>query len=78
MNYYLIVYNRRHGRLVMDREYGHSQRGQALTARFAQERLHRGDPDIEVVVLGSESREALVQTHSRYFKSLPELTESDR
>jgi hypothetical protein len=34
-----------------------------------------GGPDIEVVVLSSSSREELLKTHSRYFRSAEEIFE---
>lgn len=43
--------------------------------RFEQKRIHRGDPDIVVVVLSSISREELLKTHSRYFRSAEEILE---
>jgi hypothetical protein len=70
---FLIVYNRRTGaQSVQEFAAGHGR--EAIRARFACERAHRGDNDVEVVVLTSESRATLEQTHSRYFKSVQELT----
>jgi hypothetical protein len=70
---FLIVYNRRTGAQNV-REFAAGLGREAIRARFASEREHRGDRDIEVVVLTSESRDALERTHSRYFKSFQELT----
>jgi hypothetical protein len=41
--------------------------------RLKEERAHKDDPDIEVILLTASSREALVRTHARYFKTVPEL-----
>jgi hypothetical protein len=74
MRYFLLVYDRAHGKLLDDlREYPASERHQALQERFRQELAYRNQPDVEVVVLGAESREALKRTHSRYFKTIGEL-----
>lgn len=48
-------------------------RAKAQALRFAAEKELRTDPDVEVVILAAQSREALVQTHSRYFKTLSQL-----
>ena len=34
------------------------------------------DPDIEVIVLTAATREALMRTHARYFKTVGKLTET--
>ena len=74
MRSFLIVYNRRTGANDV-REFAVGHGREAIHARFEQERLHRGDPDIEVVVIGSRSRDELEKTHSRYFRSARELLE---
>jgi len=76
MNYYLLVYDRRDGSQLRFDEYPHQRRSEAIEERFREERNHRDDPEIEVVVLGSKSRESLMKTHSRYFKSLGDLAHS--
>jgi hypothetical protein len=65
VKYWLIVYARRAGELRRCEEFSGGQA--ALPGRFAAEREHRGDPDVEVVVLGAESLDALKVTYSRYF-----------
>jgi hypothetical protein len=40
----------------------------AVEAYNEAERQHRDDPDIEVVLLGSDSVETLARTHSSYFQ----------
>ena len=67
-----MVYNRRTGaNEVREFPVGHGR--EAIHARFEEERKHSGDPDIEIVVLGSQSREDLMKTHSRYFRSAREI-----
>ena len=44
-----------------------------MDRRSEEEMAHKDDSDVEVVVLTASSREALIRTHARYFKSVPEL-----
>ena len=71
MNHYLIVFDRSTGAMIRKRDFG--ERGEALRARFAAEREFHDYLDIEVVVLGADSWEALERTHGRYFHSLNRL-----
>jgi hypothetical protein len=73
MKHFLVVYDRREGQVVRLTDYRSADA--ALNARFKAERKYRDDPDIEVVVLGAESREALNRTHSRYFMGVGELAQ---
>jgi hypothetical protein len=50
-----------------------STRKGALQARFEAERDLGRNSDVEVVVLGASSPEALTRTHSRYFRGLGQL-----
>jgi hypothetical protein len=68
---YLLIYDRRAGNIVRHRQYDDGQ--VALDARFEAEREFRGQPDIEVVVLGADSWDALKRTHGRYFYTVGEL-----
>lgn len=65
MNHYLLIFNRRTGVLIRKQQISSSD--EAMSARFAAEAQYRDDPDIEVVVLGAQSEDALRRTHSRYF-----------
>src|SRR5260221_3961391 len=71
MNHYLIVFDRAESNVVRCEPF--SARGAALNARFDAEREFRRNDQIEVVVLGASSPEALARTHSRYFKGLGQL-----
>lgn len=76
MNHYLIVYKRSEGKLLRCTEYRSQLSGElALKDRFAVERNHRDDPDLEVVVLGADSLATLKRTHGRYFFTARELIE---
>jgi hypothetical protein len=74
MRNFLVVYNRRTG-VNRVHEFPEGCGREAIRQRFALEREHRGDPDVEVVVLGGDSREELAKTHSRYFRSAREIIE---
>lgn len=74
MQHYLLVYDRRKGKIIRHHAYPESK--SALTARFAAEREFSEQPDVEVVVLGAESWDSLAQTHARYFKGVQELAEA--
>ncbi len=69
--HFLIVFDRAHGQLLREQPFGDQRR--ALEERFAAEKQHRGNPDIEVVVLTADSKDALRRTHARYFQSMSEL-----
>jgi hypothetical protein len=71
VNHYLVVFDRSRGVVVRHKLY--SDRNDALAARFAAEREHSGDPNIEVVVLGARSWADVKRTPSRYFKDLGQL-----
>lgn len=71
MRHYLVVFDRRSGLIVRFREF--AQAGEALTARFDAETEFMDDGEIEVVVLGAASEEALRRTHSRYFQGVREM-----
>ncbi len=75
MRYYLMVYDRSAGRIVELKEFDEDERTEALRERFLRELREVHNPDIEVVVLGAASRNGLLHTHSRYFKTLQELAE---
>lgn len=66
MTYYLLVFNRRHGELVREIQEFADQRV-AMAERLRLEIENKHNPDLEIVVLGAESREAMENTHSRYF-----------
>jgi hypothetical protein len=72
--HFLLVYERPKTKLLSMVEF--SDADEALDARFAAERVHRGNPDIEVVVLSAQSEEVLRHTHARYFYSTGQLMEN--
>jgi hypothetical protein len=74
MKHYLLVYSRREGRILRRRAYRGAS--DALEARFDAEREYKGQPDIEVVVLGGESWASVKRTHSRYFSRVQDLAKT--
>jgi hypothetical protein len=77
MSYYLLVYDRSTGAVEVE-EFADNERELALHRRFIRERQQAKRPEVEIVVLGAESREALEQTHARYFKTFQELANTGR
>jgi len=65
---FLLVYRRSTGELV-DCEDAGPDRAIAADRRSERERAENGDPDVEVVLLGAQSRDSVMRTHSRCFKS---------
>lgn len=70
MSYFLIVYRRSDGKLLVLKEFPADQADIAQQQRFALERQEMNNNDVEVIVLGASSLESLQKTHSRYFKDL--------
>jgi hypothetical protein len=74
VKHYLVVFDRSKGEVVRRKVF--HDRNAALAARFAAEREHSGEPEIEVVVLGARSWADVQRTHGRYFKGLGQLAAS--
>lgn len=70
MNHFLIVYDRTSGDSLSLKEFDSGSGDIDLQERFVLERVHKDEPNIEVIVLGSSSLESLKRTHSRYFEQL--------
>jgi spore cortex formation protein SpoVR/YcgB (stage V sporulation) len=68
VSHFLLVFDRAHSHLISEQRFDDHR--QALEERFRAERMHRANPDIEVVVLSAESKDALRLTHARYFQSV--------
>ena len=73
MSYFLLIYDRAAGELRELQEYPDEDRDAALAARFARERQEQHHPNIEVMLLGAASEEALRKTHARYFRTARQL-----
>jgi hypothetical protein len=59
---YLLVYDRARGQLLVEQEF--SDRAAALEERFRLEREHVHHRNIEIVVLGADSAEAIRRSHA--------------
>ncbi|HEX4492275.1 MAG TPA: hypothetical protein VH914_13785 [Acidimicrobiia bacterium] len=70
MKTFLLVYDVSTGTLVDRREMDADA---ARARRLELEKQFRDQPNIEVVVLSSDSLDTLKRTHSRYFKTVGEL-----
>ncbi len=66
IKHFLIVYRIHAG--VADVTPYEANYDAALDAYSQQERAYRDDPDVEVVLLGSDSLDTLKRTHSSYFE----------
>jgi hypothetical protein len=71
MKHFLLVFDRSQGKLCSLTEF--EERSEALQARFDTEKLHRGQPSIEVVVLTAHSKADLRHTHARYFEDVRQM-----
>lgn len=69
----LLVYDRRRRTIVREVEFADDELKCAVNERLAEEIAHKADPNIEVVLLEADSRETLLRTHARYFKTVAEI-----
>lgn len=76
VSHFLLVFDRATSHLLSEKCFNDHRK--ALEERFRTERMHRDNPDIEVVVLSAESREALRLTHARYFQSVSAMATARR
>jgi hypothetical protein len=77
MSYFLLVYDRRRGKLKRQpKQFSSAQLADAVRERFALERKYASDKNTEIVLLGGDSIATLRRTHGRYFKSFRELLAS--
>ena len=74
MKHFLVIYNRGEGRVLRRKAFRSGP--EALRARFTAEREFQGQQDVEVVVLGGESWQAVERTHSRYFNNVQDLAQA--
>lgn len=66
VQHFLVIYDIPAGQAEVS-PFGNDYRS-ALAAYEDAEQQHRDDPDIEVVLLGSDSAATLERTHSSYFQ----------
>jgi hypothetical protein len=74
---FLLVYDTTAGKLVSIREFSDQERDVAMRAlKEAQEAHLQELEDVEIALFETSSRATLEQTHSRYFKSIAELSDN--
>ena len=73
MRYFLLTYDRRRGALISESEYDQTEHQAAMAARASAVAHHIKNPNVEVVLLGAHSRDDLMRTHSRYFRTIKEI-----
>ena len=65
--HFLLVYDLKQQRLIEPtREFRDAQ--EAAVAYAALEAQHQGDRDVEIVLVGADSLETIMQTHGQYFR----------
>lgn len=65
IHHFLIVYDRLHGVVLSRSQFEDAD--EAAGAYAALELRHRNDDNLEIVLIGSDSIETVMQTHSNYF-----------
>jgi hypothetical protein len=63
--HFLLVYDRHQQKLVFEKAY--SNAAEALRAYEEKEERHRGDNQMEIVLVGADSIETVRLTHGNYF-----------
>jgi hypothetical protein len=65
LRHYLLVFDHIRGQLIDEREFDNAPA--ALAAYSAAERKYDSESRIEVVLIGSDSRDTVRRTHANYF-----------
>lgn len=63
--HFLLVYDLRQQKLVHNAEFHDAQKASTEYARL--EAKHRGDRDLEIVLVGADSLDTIKTTHGHYF-----------
>lgn len=71
MSFFVLAYRRSAGRLLESQRFEAGP--EAARYRLSLDLQHRGDEDVEVVVLEAANFDDLRRTHSRYFRSATEM-----
>jgi hypothetical protein len=75
MKHFLLIYDRARG-LLLERPKAFDDSKDAMRERNARELAELQNPQVEVVVLGAQTLDDLMHTHSRYFLSADALIRS--
>ena len=73
---FLLVYDRSRRTILREEEFADDELKRAVNERLAEEIAHKADPNVEVVLLEADSRDTLLTTHARYFKTVAEIARS--
>ena len=73
MKYFVVEYERPTSTLRMCREFPGTEYAAAAKLRFERDLANREHPEVETVLLGTDSLETLKFTHGRYFHTLSEV-----
>lgn len=63
--HFLLVYDLKKGRLLTQKEFADPV--EAAAAYSQAELEHRGEDDLEIVLVGADSIETIMRTHGHYF-----------
>jgi hypothetical protein len=74
MRHFLLIYDHGSQRLLETREFGVREAEQATLAYEEAEVIYRGRPEIEIVLIGADRLETIMQTHGHYFDETSAVT----
>lgn len=63
---FLLIYDRKNDKLVEQKSFG-ADVGAATIAYRAAEQMYHDRPEMDIVLIGSDSIETVKRTHSTYF-----------
>lgn len=66
IQHFLLVFNHAEGRLIEETKFGEA-RDRAVAAYAEREETYRDQPEIEIVLIGSDSLKTVRRTHANYY-----------
>ena len=73
MKYFVVEYERPTGTLRMCQEFPDTEYAAAAKLRFERDLANIEHPEVEIVLLSTDSLETLKHTHGRYFYTVSQL-----
>jgi hypothetical protein len=73
MTYFVVEYERPTGTLRMCKDFPDTDYAAAAKLRFDRDLANIEHPEVEIVLLNSDSLDTLKKTHGRYFYTVSEL-----
>jgi len=70
IQHFLLVFDHHRGELVEVQSFGDDAE-RALSAYAAVEERHRSDPQMDIVLVGSDSLDTVKITHANYWAGVP-------